>query len=129
MQTELCRFPVWLWYCRCDAFMDLGCHGIAFCRLVPRSTLRTPDSKKHAIRANTRKLSSPFSVLAALLLPALLSGGDTECCRHIVFDNSLTSDNYFYSYAQASSPSLIEQKRWQAAGRDQVVHHATQCSA
>jgi hypothetical protein len=27
-----------------------------------------------------------------------------------VFDNSLTSDNYFYSYAQASSPSLIEQK-------------------
>ena len=51
-----------------------------------------------------------FSILAALLLPALLSGGDTEYYRHIVFDNSLTSDNYFYSYAQASSPSLIEQK-------------------
>ena len=49
-------------------------------------------------------------MLAALLLPPLLSGGDTEYYRHIVFDNSLTSDNYFYSYAQASSPSLIEQK-------------------
>jgi hypothetical protein len=79
--------------------MDLGCHGIAFCLLVPRSSLRTPNSKKPAIRANTWKLSSLFSVLAALLLPALLSGGDTEYCRHIVFDNSLTSDNHFYSYA------------------------------
>jgi|SRR5580704_2915122 hypothetical protein len=90
--------------------MDLGCHGIAFCYWFPRSSLRTPNSKKHSIRANTWKLSSVFSILAALLLPALLSGGDTEYYRHIVFDNSLTSDNYFYSYAQASSPSLIEQK-------------------
>jgi exo beta-1,2-glucooligosaccharide sophorohydrolase (non-reducing end) len=51
-----------------------------------------------------------FLVFAALLLPALLVGGDTEYYRHIVFDNSLTSDNYFYSHAQASSPSSIEQQ-------------------
>lgn len=56
------------------------------------------------------KRSSGFSIFAALLLPALLPGGDTEYYRHIVFDNSLTSDSYFYSHAQASSPSSIEQR-------------------
>jgi amino acid transporter len=62
---------------------------IAYCYWFPRSSLRTPNSKKHSIRANTWKLSSVFSILAALLLPALLSGGDTEYYRHIGFDNSL----------------------------------------
>jgi exo beta-1,2-glucooligosaccharide sophorohydrolase (non-reducing end) len=56
------------------------------------------------------KLSVVFSIFAAFLLLALLSAGDTEYYRHIVFDNSLTSDNYFYSHAEASPPSSIEQK-------------------
>jgi len=56
------------------------------------------------------KLLLVLSIAAALLFPALLYCGDTEFYRHIVFDNSLTSDNYFYSYAQASAPSSIEQK-------------------
>jgi hypothetical protein len=47
---------------------------------------------------------------AALLFPALLHAGDTEYYRHIIFDNSLTPDDYFYSYGQASAPSSIEQK-------------------
>jgi len=51
-----------------------------------------------------------LSIAASLLFPAVLYGGDTEYYRHIVFDNSLTSDDYFYSYAQASAPSSIEQK-------------------
>jgi hypothetical protein len=56
------------------------------------------------------KLSLVLSIFAALLLPALLPAGDTDYYRHIVFDNSLTSDNYFYSYGQASGPSSVEQK-------------------
>ena len=56
------------------------------------------------------KCSLVFSICTALLFPASSYGGDTEYYRHIVFDNSLTSDNYFYSYGQASAPSSIEQK-------------------
>jgi exo beta-1,2-glucooligosaccharide sophorohydrolase (non-reducing end) len=56
------------------------------------------------------KLFSAVSILAVLLVPPLLVAGDTEYYRHVVFDNSLTSDNYFYSHAQASAPSLIEQQ-------------------
>jgi hypothetical protein len=56
------------------------------------------------------KFSLVLLIATVLLFPALLLGGDTEYYRHIVFDNSLTSDNYFYSYAQASAPSSIEQK-------------------
>ena len=47
----------------------------------------------------------------ALFFPMFLRAGDTEYYRHIIFDNSLTSDNYFYSYGQASSPSSIEQQQ------------------
>jgi hypothetical protein len=50
------------------------------------------------------------SIATALFFPALLFSGDTDYYRHVVFDNSLTSSDYFYSYAQASSPSSIEQK-------------------
>ena len=56
------------------------------------------------------KLWVVSSLSAALLFPALSYGGDTEYYRHIIFDNSLTSDDYFYSYGQASAPSSIEQK-------------------
>ena len=56
------------------------------------------------------RFSLVFSIAIVLLIPAFLYGGDTEYYRHIIFDNSLTSDDYFYSYAQASAPSTIEQK-------------------
>ena len=56
------------------------------------------------------KVSIVLSMLALLLLPTFLHSGDTEYYRHIVFDNSLPADNYFYSYGQASAPSSIEQK-------------------
>jgi exo beta-1,2-glucooligosaccharide sophorohydrolase (non-reducing end) len=56
------------------------------------------------------KFSWVSSIATALFFPALLFSGDTDYYRHVVFDNSLTSSDYFYSYAQASSPSSIEQK-------------------
>lgn len=37
---------------------------------------------------------------------------DTEYYRHIVFDNSLTSGHYFYSWAQATGGSSIQQEDW-----------------
>jgi len=55
------------------------------------------------------KSSLICAIFMALFSPAVLYGGDTEYYRHIVFDNSLTSDNYFYSYGQASGSSTIEQ--------------------
>jgi exo beta-1,2-glucooligosaccharide sophorohydrolase (non-reducing end) len=56
------------------------------------------------------KSSRLLTVFTALLLPALVYGGDTEYYRHIIFDNSLTADDYFYSYGQASGSSSIEQR-------------------
>jgi hypothetical protein len=56
------------------------------------------------------KLSQLLSI-AALLFPTLVYG-NTDYYRHIYFDNSLTSDSYFYSSGQASAPSLLEQTNW-----------------
>jgi hypothetical protein len=51
-----------------------------------------------------------FALFTAILFPEFGHAGDTEYFRHILFDNSLTPDTYFYSYAQASGSSSIEQK-------------------
>jgi hypothetical protein len=50
-------------------------------------------------------------VLALLLcvFPALAQTS-SKYYDHIIFDNSLTSDDYFYSTGQASGPSFVEQK-------------------
>ena len=37
---------------------------------------------------------------------------DTDYYRHIVFDNSLTTDHYFYSWAQATGDSSVQQQDW-----------------
>ncbi|HEY3973187.1 MAG TPA: glucoamylase family protein [Candidatus Sulfotelmatobacter sp.] len=37
------------------------------------------------------------------------AGANTEYYRHVVFDNSLTPDTYFYSSGKASGPSFLEQ--------------------
>jgi exo beta-1,2-glucooligosaccharide sophorohydrolase (non-reducing end) len=55
-----------------------------------------------------------FLTAISLLPPVLLHAvdthaGDTEYYRHIIFDNSITSDNYSYSYGQASGGSSVEQ--------------------
>jgi hypothetical protein len=49
-----------------------------------------------------------FLLLGTLLLPGLVLG-NTDYYRHTYFDNSLTSDFYFYSSGQASAPSSLEQ--------------------
>ncbi len=48
-------------------------------------------------------------VAAVLLLPALAHAA-SDYYRHVVFDNSLTPDAYFYSRAQASGKSFLEQQ-------------------
>jgi len=54
-------------------------------------------------------LLSPVLFLAALLRPTAAFAGD-EYYRHTFFDNSLTSDSYFYSSAKAFAPSQLEGK-------------------
>jgi hypothetical protein len=40
----------------------------------------------------------------------LLAHAASDYYRHIIFDNSLTSDSYFYSRSQASGKSFLEQQ-------------------
>lgn len=49
-----------------------------------------------------------LSVVFCLLSP--LAHAISDYYRHVVFDNSLTSGNYFYSAAQVSGSSFLEQK-------------------
>ncbi len=51
-----------------------------------------------------------LALFPAILCSSLVYAGDTEYFRHIIFDNSLTPDTYFYSYGQASGSSSVEQK-------------------
>ena len=62
---------------------------------------------------NSNRFSSVFFliVLVSCISHALVSG-DTTYYQHIVFDNSLTSDYYFYSWGQASGASLIKESDW-----------------
>src|ERR1700730_19387858 len=55
-------------------------------------------------------LVMPLRFLGLLWLLILSSSacGDTEYYRHILFDNSLESDGYYYSAGKASSPSTLE---------------------
>jgi hypothetical protein len=51
-----------------------------------------------------------FALAAALVLLPSLACEASEYYRHVIFDNSLTSDRYFYSRAQASGKSFLEQQ-------------------
>ncbi len=59
------------------------------------------------------KLSSTKALIscvtAFLIVCSTFSLADTEYYRHVVFDNSLTPDIYFYSSAMANGASFIEQ--------------------
>lgn len=60
------------------------------------------------------RLGSCFSLLQrafCLILLVSVAGADTEYYRHVLFDNSLEGDAYFYSEAKASAPSLLERER------------------
>lgn len=51
----------------------------------------------------------PLLLLGVLWLSAA-ARGNTEYYRHVVFDNSLTSDSYFYSHGMANGSSFLELK-------------------
>ena len=59
----------------------------------------------------------PLSAAANVLLCSLgmawftaIAWGSTEYYRHVVFDNSLTLDAYFYTQGSANGSSLLELK-------------------
>lgn len=64
---------------------------------------------RHASLIRFRVIFSLLLSLLALLVSSLAWAND-EYYRHTFFDNSLTSDFYFYSSATAFAPSQLEQK-------------------
>src|SRR4051812_14086815 len=48
-------------------------------------------------------------LFGVLLIFSSAASGDTEYYRHVILDNSLTPDAYFYSSAIAKAGSFIEQ--------------------
>lgn len=58
------------------------------------------DAKRHSTKLIL------FGLVLSILVPHSLWGSDYY--RHIIFDNSLTPDQYFYSNARSSEPSFLE---------------------
>jgi hypothetical protein len=58
-----------------------------------------------------RKSHRVLLLILFSLLPPVVSA-NTDYYRHIVFDNSLTSDSYFYSAGSANGASFLELKDW-----------------
>ena len=65
------------------------------------------------IATNPRKTPRvhPFCVAISailLLLPGRINA-QSDYYRHVIFDNSLNKDGYYFSHAQANGKSFIEQ--------------------
>ena len=86
-------------------FWKVVCPGSFGLRLLSRCRWSTLSSSCYFSQ------SSIFVFAAAVIVPAF-AYGSTEYYRHVVFDNSLNSDYYSYSWGQASKPSSLEQKNW-----------------
>jgi len=71
-------------------------------------SLRFACFKKHTRFVDSHAWAT-FAAAAAFLFVAPVYG-ETDYYRHVFFDNSLTSDFYFYSSANASAPSTLVQK-------------------
>ena len=73
-----------------------------------------PPNEARRIARRSRVIRSRANGLLVLLLVTLLLPtavlANNEYYRHTFFDNSLTSDSYFYSSAAAFAPSQLEQK-------------------
>jgi hypothetical protein len=62
------------------------------------------------VAAKLRVITPRFVLLSlAFTMLSALAHGNADYYRHVIFDNSLTSDNYFYSTAQSSGQSFLEQ--------------------
>jgi exo beta-1,2-glucooligosaccharide sophorohydrolase (non-reducing end) len=62
--------------------------------------------KLDSVTSRTVRWLLLFGVLS---LCSGIAPGNTEYYRHVIFDNSLTSDTYFYSAGTANGPSFLEQ--------------------
>ena len=54
--------------------------------------------------------TAKLCVFLGLICCSAIAWGNTEYYRHIVFDNSLTLDSYFYSHGTANGSSFLELK-------------------
>ncbi len=79
-------------------FTSMILNGLTFTRMT--STGKQPNGA-HACRAIT--------LLAVVSLLATIAQGSSNYYHHVIFDNSLAPGAYFYSTAQASGKSYLEQ--------------------
>jgi exo beta-1,2-glucooligosaccharide sophorohydrolase (non-reducing end) len=63
------------------------------------------------VAAKSRVMALRFVILLlAFYMLSASACANSDYYRHVIFDNSLTSDNYFYSTAESSGQSFLEQK-------------------
>ena len=60
--------------------------------------------------SSNRTPSHLLGLLLLLVLLVPLAASASDYYQHTFFDNSITSDTYFYSEANASAPSVVEAK-------------------
>ncbi|WP_348262922.1 glucoamylase family protein [Telmatobacter sp. DSM 110680] len=68
---------------------------------------------KFTIRPSRKTRFVPLlSCIAAaiLVMPPMHVGAQSDYYRHVIFDNSLNKDGYYFSHAQANGPSFVEQQ-------------------
>jgi hypothetical protein len=73
------------------------------------------------MKLRTRSLVSAVNIVVYIFgvtALASLTWGNTEYYRHVIFDNSLTSDAYFYSQGLANGSSSLELKNGHLPVRD-----------
>jgi hypothetical protein len=58
--------------------------------------------------SNSPALQKFILFLAAVISLSALASANTDYYRHVIFDNSLTSDSYFYSHGMANGQSFLE---------------------
>lgn len=64
-------------------------------------------TRRHRVARSLRLLQGAFCLFHLVSV----ANADTAYYRHVLFDNSLESDAYYYSEAKASPPSTIERER------------------
>ncbi len=79
-----------------------------------------------------RKLRNSANLMCYLVGVVALTAaawGSTDYYRHVVFDNSLNTDTYFYSQGMANGSSFLELKDRRLPVETQDISDAAECAS
>src|SRR5579864_1323465 len=71
--------------------------------------MQRKDDKVRKLNSLRTRTIWCLCLLGVLTYCSAVASANTEYYRHIIFDNSLTPDAYFYSAADANGASFVEQ--------------------